>query len=73
MSVAGLANSWWRERRNKQPGERGQQAGPSLRSGVIRGIVARVERQYNYGDGPQKMMHIQDLGQRIGGKLVYNH
>lgn len=58
---------------NKHPGERGQQAGPTLRSGVIPGIVARVERQYNYGDGPQKMMHIQDLGQRMGGKLVYNH
>ena len=28
---------------NKQPGERGQQAGPTLRSGVIPGIVARVE------------------------------
>ena len=66
-------HSWWWERMNKHPGERGQQAGPTLRSGVIPGIVARVERQYNYGDGPQKMMHIQDLGQRMGGKLVYNH
>ena len=48
--------------------------GPHCAQEWSRGLWPELrERQYNYGDGPQKMMHIQDLGQRIGGKLVYNH